>query len=74
MGPPSGFDHDFIMLSQDTEEDLNNLNKAKVISQTNTADKATIKIAFQYGHRLVYKLALNKDRWLIDDIDSWEEK
>lgn len=66
--PIEGFDYDFIMLSQEFDEDLKNVEKSKIVSQSILNDNAIIKIYFPNGNKLIYKLTKHADKWIIDDI------
>jgi len=65
---PVGFEYDFIMLSQDYEDDLNDCEKSTIISQELKKDRAIIKVNFPHGNCLSYNLSKLNDKWLIDDI------
>ncbi len=67
-GPPDGFEYDFIMLSQEYDEDLENLEKSKIVSQSELANNATIRIHFPNGNKLIYILSKYEGHWRIDDI------
>lgn len=69
-GPPEGFEHDFIMLSQEYEEDLINVEKSKIIFQSVFEENATIKLNFPNGSNLTYKLTRHGEDWKIDDIEN----
>lgn len=67
-GPPEGFEYDFIMLSQDYEDDLKDLDQAKVLIQFVFEKRAYIKIRFPHGNILTYELVRAGNRWEIDRI------
>lgn len=70
-GPPTGFEYDFVMLSQ-YDDDLNNLEKSKINSQFITNNNATINLYFESGHKRIYKLIKQINKWVIDDIQLEE--
>jgi len=71
--PIEGFDYDFIMQSQETEEDLKNLENSKVVYSNVSGDTSTVKINFVNGNKLLYKLTRHSDKWLIDHIERhWD--
>ncbi|MEI6487912.1 MAG: hypothetical protein WCP52_03060 [Bacteroidota bacterium] len=69
-GPPEAFDYDLIMCSQEYDEDLKNLDKAKVISQK--SEENTTKLVFQFPSqmKLEYTLTKNLNKWEIDEIKN----
>lgn len=67
-GPPAGFEYDFIMLSQEYDEDLKNVEKTKIISNVISGNNAAVKLYFPSGSSLNYKLTKRSDKWAIDDI------
>ena len=70
-GPPDGFDYDLVMLSQEYDEDLKNVEKSTVASQTVSGDHAVIKMNFTNGGGLTYTLSKQSSgNWLIDDIEA----
>ena len=68
-GPPEGFEYDFIMLSQETEENLKHLEKTQVVECKITDNTAFINLHFINGDNMQYKLTKDNDKWLIDDIE-----
>lgn len=67
-GPPEGFEYDFIMLSQDYEDDLRDLEQAKVLTQFVFEKRAYAKIRFLHGNILTYELSKEGKDWKIDRI------
>lgn len=73
--PPDGFDFDLIMWSQEYDEALANIDKTKVISQSVSANHATVNLGFPGGGSLIYELSSQGDKWLIDKIENgWTKK
>ena len=69
-GPPDYFDYDFVMHSQEFDEDFNNLDSVKVDSRGENSHKTTALLTFISGQKLTFQLTRHGDRWLIDQIDN----
>jgi hypothetical protein len=69
-GPPAGFDFDFVMCSQDFDEDLAHLEKAKIINEQINNNKSILTIVFPTTLKLRYWLTSDKGKWLIDNIQD----
>jgi len=69
-GPPSGFDFDLVMWSQDYDEDLADLNKVNLSIQKLSNYQCNVIAAFESGMKLRYSLTQVNRRWLIDDIQN----
>lgn len=67
-GPAEGLEFDFVMLVQDYGDDLNQLNKAKVLKAQTSNQTAYITIEYLYKDKYVYKLSKKETTWLIDGI------
>lgn len=68
-GLPRGFEHDFVMLSQDFDSELATLDKAEIKSESIQSNNyALVMIKFSSGRVLKYELAKRNDVWLINDI------
>ena len=67
-GPPDGFEYDFITNSQDSESELNSVEKAKVFEVINSNDKKIITLEFITGTKLTFDMTLINNKWFIDKI------
>ena len=69
-GPPSGFDFDFVMCSQEYDEDLANIDKVKIENYQADNTKAKLTLEFPSNMKLSYWLTKQNGNWLIDDIQN----
>jgi hypothetical protein len=69
-GIPDGFDYDFVMLTQEFQEQLSNINKIKLTVNTDNIDKdkAIVEMQLYSFGRLTFSLTKYDGRWKIDDI------
>ena len=68
-GPPEGFQYDFVLWTQETDEALKKIDQAKIIEvQQMSADR--VKISVDIYMRLRFTLSKTGDKWLIDDIEN----
>ena len=67
-GVPDGFDYVFVTNSQDFEEELNTVEKAKISSVVNHNDKKIIILEFITGSQLTFELSFIDNKWYIDKI------
>jgi hypothetical protein len=67
-GVPDGFDYVFVTKSQDFEEELNTVEKAKISKVINENGKKIITIKFLTGAELNFELSFINNRWYIDKI------
>lgn len=65
---PYGFDADFILLSQEYEEDISNFSEAIFSNYTETENGASIDVTIVYTLRIDF--VIQGDRLLIDKIDA----
>lgn len=65
-GPPSGFEYDLVMLTQDVDLRLNSLNKLTVDKVTIRKERSTVQFTLEdtYEFRLVHQ----HNRWMINEI------
>lgn len=69
QGTPKGFENDFIMLTADVDGSLKNLDKMEIVSETVSSNNlATVKVKFADGKVLLYELAKQNNKWLINVI------
>lgn len=69
-GPPSGFDFDLILHSQDYDDDLLNLDKIKFKVYSKNRKEIKIIAFFPFGGKLIYTLSKYKSIWKIDAIET----
>ncbi len=69
-GPATGFEFDFVMWSQDYEDDLNNLAKINFSDKEIKTDQCIVNVIFSSGMKIKYWLTLESGKWLIDDIQN----
>lgn len=69
-GPPSGFEADLIMKSQDYADVWSNIDHPKIISKTILQNKAVLDLQFAKYYNIKYFLSRNRNEWLIDSIYS----
>ena len=67
-GPAEGLEFDYVMLVQDYGNDLNELNRAKVVKTQTINNTAYVTVEFLYKDKYLYKLTKNSNQWLIDGI------
>ena len=65
-GPPTGFDYDLVMLTQDVDMRLASLSEMKIEKVTVSKDRATVKLTLSDGNE--FKLQRRNNRWLINEI------
>ncbi len=68
-GPPDGFDYDFLTNSQDFEEELKFVEKAKISKVVNDGSTKIVTIEFATGAKLKFHLSSKDNLWLIDRIE-----
>jgi hypothetical protein len=68
-GPPYGFEFDFVMLSQDEDEDFAQLSKAKTATQEISKEKVLVKVLFPSHDQLSYFMYKQGEGWVIDKIE-----
>ena len=68
-GPPSGFDADLIMKSQDYDDVWTNIDKAKELSKDISSNKANLKFQFAGNYKMEFSLSKTGNKWLIDLLD-----
>ncbi|HEX8514565.1 MAG TPA: hypothetical protein VF868_00090 [Bacteroidia bacterium] len=68
-GPPEGFEYDFVMLSQETEDNLKDLEKTQITDSKISENTSVVNLHFINGDNLQYRLTKTNDKWLIDDIE-----
>jgi len=68
VGPPAGFEYDFILLTQDIDETLKSIDSLKVIDVTESKDSSIVKIDIMM--RLGFHLSRDHNKWLIDRIEN----
>ncbi len=70
-GPPDYFDYDFVMLSQDFMEELEELNKTNVSKEQIDSNTALVVLTFKVSlTKMSYQLSLVEGKWQIDDIEN----
>ena len=69
-GPPDGFEYDLVMLSQEYDDDLNNINKALIDIKPASNSTFLVTCKFPSSMTLGYTLAKENDHWLISDIQN----
>ncbi|WP_225309460.1 hypothetical protein [Larkinella humicola] len=65
-GPPTGFEYDFVLLSQEVDLQLESLNKLKITKVTVRKDRASV--AFDLLASYECKLVRTNGVWLINEI------
>ncbi|MPR37217.1 hypothetical protein GBK04_28745 [Cytophagaceae bacterium SJW1-29] len=65
-GPPTGFDYDLVMLTQDVDTQLDSLKSLKMGKVTILGDQATV--GFTLLDVYEFRLVRQNRRWLIDEI------
>ena len=65
-GPPTGFDYDLVMLTQDVDMRLASLRELKIEKVTVSKDRATVKLTLSDVYE--FKLQRRNNRWLINEI------
>lgn len=69
-GPPAGFEFDFIMLSQDFDKALNNVDKARIISEyIRTNNTATVQMKFADSTAINYEFGKENNKWIIQNME-----
>ena len=65
-GPPTGFEYDLVLLSQDVDMQLNSLSSLKInkITVLNNSSKVNFKLIEEYQFQLVRR----NNRWMINNI------
>lgn len=65
-GPPTGFEYDLVLLSQDVDMQLNSLSSLKInkITVLNNSAKVNFKLIEEYQ----FKLVRRNNRWMINNI------
>lgn len=69
-GPPENFDYDLVMQSQEIDEDLANIAKAKVFSKSTDGDTALVTLSLPSEQKLKITLSRQNQKWLIDKVES----
>jgi hypothetical protein len=69
-GPPENFDYDFVLQSQEIDEDLENISTTKTFSKSIQGDAAILILTLPSEQKLKIKLSRNSQKWLIDNIES----
>ena len=69
-GPPEAFDFDLIMCSQEYDDDLKNIDKARVVDEVTNSVNSVLTFEFPSKMQLEYTLSNNKGKWEIDDIQN----
>src|SRR6185503_6999129 len=64
MGPPIGFDYDFVFRGNMFEEELKNPDKAQLTDVVIEKEKAKVTITFDFHGYYIYKLTKVKNVWL----------
>jgi hypothetical protein len=67
-GVADGFDYDFVTNSQDFEEELKTVERAKAAKIADLDDKKIITLEFTTGSTLTFELSGIDGRWYIDKI------
>lgn len=65
-GPPTGFEYDLVMLSQDVDEQLNSLKSLKINSVKVRQNRASVKFFLLEDYE--FRLIRQNNRWLINEI------
>lgn len=73
-GPPSGFDYDFVMNSQDFDDDFKNIGNTRLDHGSLSGNKATVFMELPMSGQLRYDLTKTDGKWLIDEIKYPEEE
>jgi|GEM_PF-2021402 hypothetical protein len=69
-GPPYGFDYDLVMFSQEYDEDLAHLEKARIKFQEVKGNTATLTLTFSTKQQLQFSLKKKGGKWMIEKIDA----
>jgi hypothetical protein len=70
-GPPAGFEFDFIMLSQDFDEALNNLDKVEVVSEyIRSNNTASVKLKFTDASAINFEFGKENNKWMIQSMEK----
>ncbi|UFH53669.1 hypothetical protein [Spirosoma sp. KNUC1025] len=65
-GPPTGFEYDLVMLTQDVDMQMDSLNQLKINSTTVHQDKASVQFFLLEDYE--FRLVKQHNRWLINEI------
>jgi hypothetical protein len=69
-GPPEGLDFDFIMWSQDYEEEFKTIDKLVVVNFKKENKQCYLKVIFPVGSKLEFYMSKTNNGWIIDDIKN----
>ena len=69
-GSPEAFDFDLIMCSQEYDDDLKKIDKARVVDEVTNSVTSVLTFEFQSKMQLEFTLSNNKGKWKIDDIQN----
>ncbi len=67
-GPPSGFEFDFVLLTQEVDEVLDSIENPEILNSEITKNQAIVKI--NISMRLSFCLTKSNNQWLIDKIEN----
>ncbi|MBV9989244.1 MAG: hypothetical protein JO301_16310 [Chitinophagaceae bacterium] len=67
-GPPSGFEGDLVMNTQDYMDVFNNLNNFTISDRRVDGEKARLKFYFSQYYLIGFALTRTNKRWLIDSL------
>lgn len=73
-GPPENFEYDLLLQSQDADEDLEVIEKSKMLSKTVQNERAVIILVLPFGQQLKFTLSRVSENWLIDSMESVTER
>ncbi|WP_229311184.1 hypothetical protein [Larkinella soli] len=65
-GPPTGFEYDLVLLSQNADVQMKNLNRLRIDKVTVRADRATVQCTLLENYE--FRLVRRNNRWLINEI------
>ncbi|MVM38001.1 hypothetical protein GO730_11015 [Spirosoma sp. HMF3257] len=65
-GPPTGFEYDLVMLSQDVDQQLNSLKSLKINSVKIRQNRASVTFFLLEDYE--FRLVRQNNRWLINEI------
>lgn len=65
-GPPSGFEYDLVMLTQDVDSRLKSLNTLTVDKVTIRKERATVQFTLDDAYE--FRLVCQHNRWMINEI------
>ncbi|GAB4025013.1 hypothetical protein [Spirosoma gilvum] len=65
-GPPTGFEYDLVMLTQDVESQMDSLKTLKINSVKVNGNRATVKFFLLEDYE--FRLVKRNNRWLINEI------